>query len=119
MNVAAYESMGLVERCARAFNDTATGATFSSSALIFEDESGPAAYVDFLMEGCEAAELPGSATTDATAIVCSAGFPIAYLVVSDGTIAQAVSAGPPAGGAFDQTALLEQALALIEAMPAP
>lgn len=120
MNVAAYESMGLVERCARSFNDAATGASFSSTALVFEDETGPEGYLEFLMEGCEAAELPSSATVDATAIVCSASFPpFAYLVVTDGTVAQAVSAGAPPGGTFDQAAVLQQALELIEAVPTP
>ena len=117
-NLAAYESMGLVERCVRSFNVTATGTTFASAALTFEDESGPPAYVDFLMEGCEAAELPAAATVDATAIVCSASFPpLAFVVVTDGTMAQSVSAQGLPGGSFDQAAILDQALALIDALP--
>ena len=120
LNLAAYESMGLVERCIRSFNDAATGTTFSSAALTFDDESGPSGYVDHLLEGCEAADLPAAATVDATAIVCGAPFaPTAFLVVSDGTVAQSISVSPPPGATFDSAAVLEQALALIEAVPAP
>ena len=118
-NVAAYEAMGLVTRCSRAFSDPATGATVSTSALGFEDDSGPAAYIDFLMEGCEATELPSAATVDATAFVCNSGVPMAFVVVTDGIIAQVVSASAPPGGAFNEAALIEQASALIEAIPGP
>lgn len=118
LNLQTYQSMGLVERCVVVFGDP-TGARFSSGALIFEDESGAAGYVDHLMAGCAAAELPASATIDASAIVCAAGFPVAYLVVTDGAVAQSVSASPPPTGEPVSEALLEQAVALLERMPSP
>ena len=118
-NVEAYEEMGLVERCAIRFNGAAAG-DFSSTALVFEDDSGPAEYVDWLMIGCEAAALPATASADATAIACnSAGLAVTYLVVTSGTVAQALSAQPTPGGTFDPAAALEQAAQLIEAVPEP
>ncbi len=120
LNLASYESMGLVERCVGSFNDAATGTTFASAALTFDDETGPSGYVDHLMEGCEAVDLPAAASVDASAIVCGAPLaPTAYLVVSGGTVAQSISVSPPPGVTFDQAAAFEQALALIELVPAP
>lgn len=115
-NAAAFEEMGLVERCVRRLSGSPSGARLSSGALIFEDETGPDAYIDFLMEGCEAAEVSSDVTA---AIVCAAGFPIAYLVVTDGAVAQSISAAPPDGAALDQEALLAEAFGLIEALPSP
>ena len=119
MNLENYESWGFVERCSVRFADEATGAGFTSFAMRFEDESGSAGWVEFLGEGCEVLELPASLGTDATGVFCNFGQPTAYVAVIDGPLVQAVSASAPPGSTGDAAALLDQAAAILEAMPAP
>ena len=119
MNLENYESWGFVERCSVRFANDASGAGFTSFAMRFEDETGSAGWVESLGEGCEVLELPASSGVDGIGVFCNLGLPTAYVAVTVGPIVQAVSVSAPPGSTADGAALLDQAAAVVEAMPAP
>lgn len=112
-NLEAYEAMGLVEQCTIYFGGPAN-ARVSSTALIFEDDSGSAEFLDSVSQGCESGDLPPSATVDATVFVCAfVGFPTVYAAITDGEVVQLASASPGPGGTVNDT-FIEQAVDLLE-----